>query len=120
MIKTISFELSKRLTEYLDNIETEYWIWQVWWVCKKWELEYLNDWYNAEECGYKTLTISEALDFLPKRIWNYHLQLNLYWDICEIKYISAGYSLHSIEVETLLEAIENILEYLLDTNMLTK
>jgi hypothetical protein len=117
-MQTINLELSKRLSEggYLDNINTEYYLDSRYWTI----LDRDQRQYIEQEYWLKTLTLEEAIEFLPKRIWNYHLQLNLYWDISDIRYVSAGYSLYGIEIETLLLAIENMLVYLLDSNLLTK
>jgi len=124
-MKTINFELSKRLTEwwYLDNIETEYC-----YSSYKWENDFiLLEWYkyntiNEDWDEYdmiKTLTISEALDFLPNNIyWCKNLQMGkqearyTYWDEDDWAIYFYG--------ETLLEAIEKLITHLLDNNLLTK
>jgi len=127
MTKTLNFELSKRLTEwwYLDNIETEYhytvcWLWK---KIKSWKLEYTED--------IKTLTLEEAIDFLPEYICEdcYELIIkkkeifyinrfkpnNCYEVITMDRYLPARF-----KWETLFEAIEKMIEYLLNNNLLTK
>ena len=143
-MKTINFELSKRLTEwgYLDNIETEYYINYNNSIFTK---EYINEnlmcrrieilssikWSYINEDVFKTLTLEEALDFLPN-IKDYDLELrkrevayraldkeiiiNEWWR--NIQY----YNLKTLKYcnwKTLLEAIEKMIEYLLNNNLLT-
>ena len=126
MIKTINLELSKRLNELwlLDNIETEYfWVKTVHgeWIIVYWDGE---EPISVEEV--KTLTLEEAIEFLPEwlfirddfkylltiqrtntkkwRVIYEHInQIDIFWDQVE---------------DTLLEAIEKMIEYLLDNNLL--
>ena len=116
MIKTINFELSKRLTEwgYLDNIETEY---------------EMNDYWKIViwESDYKTLTLEEAIEVLPNNFsldnyW-YHLQMGkkYIWYFKNVTYcLNSKNPIQEFTWNTLLEAIEKMLEYLLDNNLLTK
>jgi len=111
-MKTLNFKLSKRLNEawILDDIETE---------------ETIFVWWKAWEDFIKTLTLEEAIDFLPKTIqdWDlYWLQINWqsnweYW----IRYNNYAIRqfIHVQHWKTLLESIEKMLEYLLDNNLLT-
>ena len=126
MTKYINFELSKKLNDLglLDNIETKYWIWQVWWVCTKLELEYLNPWYKANECWYKTLTLKEAIMFLPKTYsdnedywykliitYNNNNWIVMYWDIEEHTWVFQSWA-------SLIEVIEKMIIFLLDNKLL--
>lgn len=124
-MKTLNFELSKRLNDLwlLDNIETEYWI------------EYDNENQNNDITYYlpfnkniicKTLTLEEAIEFLPNSIlykenkyYCLNIFRNLHWEYL-LDYSFSGIVLHSEEEEILLEAVEKMLEYLLNNNLLTK
>lgn len=143
-MKTINFKLSKRLNDLglLDEVETEYCffseVWkydsfQIWESNKITEGEFYDIWeslvsYCKVAEKYKTLTLSEAIEFLPN-IENYYLEIkkigNIYWikyeDKTIINLVHSFISLSSIRSgETLLLAIEKMLEYLLDNNLLFK
>lgn len=129
-MKTISFELAKRLNEkwLLDNIETEYIFY--WWNPD--ELNTTISWYKKqniyEKCLWdiKTLTFDEAIEFLPKKISFEDYDLFLFLDFFEKKLFYWLYSdLDEYNIsfkykESLLEAIEEMLKFLLDNNLLTK
>jgi len=135
-MKTITLELSKRLAPYLEDVDTEYWL----------EI-YTSDWEDINEAPedfwnlypiwntradtsvsykqIKTLTLEEAIEFLPKKhpkYKEYYLRMMLYdktWDVeywmcepCETMWGACW--------KTLLEAIEKMLEYLLDNDLLWK
>ena len=124
-MKTINFELSKILTKLwlLDNIETEYfysanWLYQNW---RWWNRDGVEYWwikyklYDNEKI--KTLTLEEAIEFLKQytKEQNFKIETNdymnlwsIYWQITPI-----------FREKTLLEAIEKLLEFLLDNNLLT-
>ena len=126
-MKTINFELSKRLNDLwlLDNIETEY-IYREsinpeLYICST---VFITDWilYDTDMSynDYKTLTLEEAIEFL-KQFWelkiiltNYRCNIYLIWNKL-IKWEN----IH-ISTDTNLEAIEKMLEYLLNNNLLTK
>ena len=127
MNKVLKFELSKRLNYLwlLDNIETEYWFTETW---------KFFPW----ECIYKTLTLEEAIEFLIKQkitfidiimpITNGHyhtinsIRYFNNWKLWEI--FTRGdedwYTDVEIYWKTFIEAIEKMLDYLLDNNLLTK
>lgn len=125
-MKTINFELSKRLNDLwlLDNIETQC-IYFRHKYFKKWEY-ILEDFiwniiYDKKNCEdkIKTLTLEEAIEFL----WDkYFMQISWWWFNKNIYNICIIIKTNNIqwEWETLLEAIEKIIEYLLDNNLLTK
>jgi len=120
-MKTINFELSKRLSDLwlLDNIETEY-LYQLlpntkndWWKKEK----LVNNW-NWKWRIYKTLTLEEAIEFLSK--YNYEFSI-----IFKKNKISKKYEYHIKDMEwniwineNLFLAIEEWIEYLLDNNLL--
>ena len=137
-MKTINFELSKRLSEwwYLDNLNTEKafyfqedkeswvffieWNWLYIWNYKN-TIKFKNvDWEPIEwdKLITKTLTLEEAIELLPsgtriimdiqsdwtkQYIWN-----NIEWLFNNLYF----------QYNTLIELIENMLEYLLDNNLL--
>jgi hypothetical protein len=127
MTKVISLELAKRLAPYLENIETEYF------YDNNWEA-YIYDKYNKYKLYIKTLTLEEAIEFLPKQIkvkeyYNsteysikkWYLQIE-FIEKYMIFYINNKNISESITKafywKTLLEAIQQILTYLLDNNLL--
>jgi len=135
-MKTISLELSKKLNEwwYLEGVETEY----NWCFNDNWEYFIANS--NKIE-WIKTLTLEEAIEFLPRT----HTSLKNDFRV-ELEWYISLYRLHIFTVgiwnqkwavdyidsvwkrlwiwqklwETLLEAIEAMIEYLLDNNLLWK
>lgn len=121
-MNTINFELSKRLNEwwYLDNIETKYWYRDNWILLEYWIYRILNDW---EWVYYKTLTLEEVLEFLPKEFKNDKLTFFLnFWPMNNIWYCQYEdwflWKLYWETWQTFLEAIEKMLEFLLDNNLL--
>ena len=129
-MKTLSLETSKRLRLLLDNIETEYSYYQVYidrWDCPDWPLttediftknEFIN---RQKELSLificKTLTLWEAIEFLPERIiWNRCLEMTKN----RISYIENYYDMEypDFKWKTLLEAIEKMIIYLLDNDLL--
>ena len=114
-MKTISLELSKKLAPYLDGVKTEY----NWCFDDSWEYFITNS--NKIE-WIKTLTLEEAIEFLP---WYLYLPslfkdklflLITKWDGYYIEYWDYIFK----EWKTLLEAVEKMIEYLLDNNLLWK
>lgn len=125
-MKKINFNLAKRLNELglLDNINTEYAYNKSWWL---WDPFY------KKRYIYKTLTTEEALEFLPDNIvWIYWALFNLvidknkdwylidyknnkhwYWYIKWWKYFE-----NNNTRLTLIEAIEQMIEFLIDNNLL--
>lgn len=136
-MKTINLELSKRLHEWgwLDGIETEH----CWSIDNKqtWYQKYSDALHGQENwiCNYdfifKALTLEEAIGLLPTEVW--YLQYKLYitkhkelnrfitWEyqIYYFYWIDSE-TLKSVFWETLLEAIEKMLTYLLDNDLLWK
>ena len=118
-MKTINFELSKRLNELglLDDIDTEYYI------------DEENTIYSNSCIGYedayivKTLSLEEALEFLKNEIWiacdfsirNVH---NMWWKL-EWCFEEPEPNIF-IKWKTLLEAVEKMIEFLLDNNLIWK
>lgn len=105
-MKTINFELSKRLNELwlLNNIETEYKLWEYW--------VFVITWFEPIVWPklYKTLTLEEAIEFLPNWIsmqkdwWDYiYYYVDYIWNFVSSNHI---------------EAIEKMIEYLLDNKLL--
>ncbi len=133
--KTISLELSKRLTEkgLLDDIDTEYfyWNWKESWYSlrKKWEARNIH--FIKNEWDYKSMNLEEVLDFLPVRIkinwevWHLDIFKRFSWKKIKVHMYYIDYSSWHFRKEnkyitdtTLLGAIEKMLEYLLDNWLL--
>ena len=136
IMKTISLELSKKLAPYLEWVETEYGYrtknhldmeWNITW---KYRTDIVKNWYQFQALDIKnnmytkTLTLEEAIEFLPNYIqtkydwqcwWEInHCNTNFY----EIRYTNWGDWYNLTMWNTLLEAIEKILEYLLTEKLL--
>lgn len=122
-MKTINFELSKRLNELLllDDIETENWYfnWDLNWLFKN---KFIPDKSHWEVI--KTLTLEEALEFLPliiifKEKISEQIQIRKNSDNnWTIRYYSFDELILWTKWKTLLEAIEKMITYLLDNNLL--
>lgn len=118
-MKTISFELSKRLNDewLLDNIGTMYSYNKSWWL---WDSFYRRRYI------YKTLTLEEAIETLFAWTSIYFRWWRWNWTRWSIDIYSDSIISHLLEDEpefeweTLLEAVEKMLEYLLNNNLLTK
>lgn len=123
MKKCINFELSKKLNELwlLDNIDTEYWYWHSWAIFTMYQLE-TSTRERAKDVWIKTLTLEEAIEFLPKHInlWEWLAPLNYNFYYKTIQYIWPRYIYFTNSWKTLLEAIENLILDLLENNLLTK
>ena len=110
-METINFELSKKLNDlwFLDNIDTKYHLtvsW-LWFRVKQWKPEYKED--------IKTLTLEEVIEFLPPytKLWK-----DSHWEyFIDNKNIPLSY-MNNLFWKTPLEAIESMLEYLLENNLL--
>ena len=114
-METINFELSKKLNELglLDDIDTEYYHNKLWMtVIDKYDRKG-----KEKEWHIKTLTLEEAIELLPDciEITKHNNDKDKYL----IDYNSDDYN-ESFYWKTLLEAIENVLEFLLDNNLLWK
>lgn len=115
-MKTINFELSKRLNEkwLLDNIETEYIYADIWLKLEK----NLN---NELENTIKTLTFEEVIEFLIDKWFSIK-----FWKNYKFQSQGVRFEIYLKKIDkyshwdTLIEAIEKILEYLLDNNLLNK
>jgi len=112
-MKTISLELSKKLAPYLEWVETEYI-----WVHIQWcdSIIKSDNWLDEYKYICKTLTLEEAIEFL----WNINIRWEQLWIYKKsnwnwIIYYWFG---NVYEWETLLEAVEKMLEYLLTENLL--
>ncbi len=127
-MKTINLELSKRLAHYLKNVDTEFAIFDK----KEWKLKQ-TIWYikTNKYTSYKTLTLEEAIEFLPNEYpWkfkdavNYRLRIERNWEWdkwkCSYDRCEPCEDACRFEWKTLLEAIEKMLEYLLDNELLWK
>lgn len=119
MTKTISFELSKRLNELwlLDDIETEYIYWyNLYWEWDVYELV-LSKEYPFTKVDYKTLTLEEAIEFLPF-IEKSALEIKKHQKYYSIWYPLISKKINFIHWNTLIVTIERLIEYLLDNNLL--
>ena len=115
-MKTLSPEASKKLQDKMPK-ETKYWYMEnIFWDYVLWDE--INMWtFNPKWNKYKTLTLSECFDLLWKAC-------------CYIEYIYPNWWLWNIRAEmlqdedfkweTLLQAVEKMLLYLHDNNLLEK
>ena len=119
-MKTINFELSKKLYEkwLLKFKQYEYSRffrvddeWNSLAVCKNSYNEFLEEYKE-----YPTMALEEAIKFLPREILWWELQMN---KTCIWYEWAKTIWLLKFCWKTLLEAIEKMLEYLLDNNLLT-
>jgi len=128
-MKTISLKLSVLINEkwVLDNIETEYYF------RPNWDIDYLVNWYDikTDHPNYKimkTLTLEEAIDLLPEEVWylkyrlhiTKHMKINKYilWKYQVKYYYWIDRTLKRVFWNTLLEAIESMILFLLNKNLL--
>ncbi len=144
-MKTINQKLSEKLDPYLTDVDTEYIITDYWTIYASYEVSIVNTedkncamywkgkpyWRFTEDVHpicvsankhyeeiFKTLTLEEAIEFVP-----YQLQYNQdTWTFTLEKRnwrYEAWYS-ELLDWKTPLEAIEKMLTYLLDNNLLPK
>jgi len=136
MTKTISLELSKRLIPFLKGVETEYAyvdrseeyfieasdedkkhkIFKNIFVLEKVDWEYWE---------FKTLTLEEAIEFLTDNMWKTSIETLKVWQYTDDKHYRVScnkyeWIIYNWDWKTLLQAIEKMLECLLDNNLLPK
>ncbi len=116
-METINLELSKRLTPYLEEVETEY----VWYDTIEWEDIFLErKWLYWRDYIYcKTLTLEEAIEFIIKKwfiIWFEE------WNIMLLNWVASNELAITEEFyhKDNINWVEKILEYLIDNNLLWK
>lgn len=133
----ISFELAKKIQLYLSNFETEYKVSDDWIIYSEEEIEeWLTQGIDYLFWAIKTLTFEEALNFLPRtNIWITRLDLIVDTEIFRltmytidianekwaIDYISSVWTrlwIWQKTWRTQIEAVENMINYLLDNNLL--
>lgn len=140
-----NLQLLKKLEPLLENMDVEFIAcidWEDNWQCS-WHTTRIvksdtknietYDWWDMCQSGtdfYKTLTLEEAIEFLPKKINNYYFvswkNEDWYWcnylekDEDELFILDNSLLVHIFGKKTLLEAIEKMLEYLLNNKLLTK
>jgi len=125
MTKVIEdLELLKKLAPYLEDVETEYYIDVNWNILN---IHWPED--LTKDIWIKTLTLEEAIEtVLPKYIFTDKKE-NLtirswisenieYWNIGYFNIVTNETSLKEVKWETLLQAIQKMLEYLIDNNLL--
>lgn len=143
-MKTIDFELSKKLNDLwlLDNIDTEYVYHKIIKWIDEWKyviiINHELEWKTKTDI--KTLTIEEAIEFLPRTIsvdkdyfWKapigrIHIlwhkdtkEWSVWYTIIESQLlVLENWDVVDIEWQTLLEAIENLLYFLLENWLLNK
>ncbi len=119
-MKTINPELSKRLAPYLEDVETDHVLMEnVFWDYVLWDE--ISMWtFNPKWDKYKTLTLEEAIDFMPRDILNWELMFSKYSCRYENALLDWNPWLLMFNWKTLLQAIEKMLEYLLDQWLLWK
>jgi len=119
-MKTLNLELSKKLAPYLEEVETEY----------NWCFDYNWKYYiaNSNKIEWiKTLTLEEAIEFLPKRYKPLYEKDKYY--VCKMVILDTWYCFEICDEftwkidktfcwKTLLEAIEKMIEHLIDNNFL--
>ena len=111
-IKTINIELSKKLEPYLENIETEY-RYRIYKYSKTGKTVGLVK--NKLPWDIKTLKIEEAIEFILSsltdedslQLWNNYICVFIKWEL-----------VLNLSNLSLLQAMEKILEYLFDNNLL--
>lgn len=101
-----NIELLKKLAPYLEDMETEYVVHKM-----SWEIILYDSCWVCDESYLKLLTLEEAIELLP---YNNCITKIWYW------YRVEDMSAHEELWKTLLEAIEKMLEYLLDNDLLWK
>lgn len=115
-MRTISFETSKRIAPYLDkeriyesywdsgarqDLKNEFWFWL------------------TEDWQYPALNLEEALEFLPKEIWFGYLEIYYLYDEYNVWYEETwDDDIKNMTWETLLEAIDKMINHLLDNNLI--
>lgn len=114
-----NIELLKKLQPYIG--ESEYWLYK-WEVYEQYELEMMWDNiidFNYREKGLKTLTLEEAIELLPKTMYMYIYNLSWYsvsvGSLCKTIFDDVKF-----KWETLLQAIESMIFYLLENELLWK
>ena len=127
--------LLKKLEPYITQ-DTEYI------CCVDWEDNYEYSWHTTrivksdtenieiynwwDKCQswtdfYKTLTTEEAIELLPKYIDNQKLMFEAMWSWWVIRYLTYSIDVANLNKEawkTLLEAIEKMLNYLINNNLM--
>jgi len=141
-MKTINLELSKRLAPYLEGVETEYFYQEYKRYVWDGEVKNWNDWIlcNRENATFyehqdiKTLTLEWAILLLPATLseWSNHYEMTIKRGTAWINNYIVSYvyvfDKHKKNLcnkycewnESLLVAIEKMLTYLLENNLLTK
>lgn len=121
MTKVISLEASKQLEEYMPEEVTYYYDIHMEDITENPNHKDLDEWYY-----YKTLTLEEAIDMFPSwfqykwdkcYIWIARLDL---WYITQIRDSTNKWNWKTITWKTLLEAVEKMLLFLLENNLLNK
>lgn len=123
-MKTLTLETSKRLQEawIFKEIKTEY-------IYNEWGAIEENIWNDIEILEYrciKTLTLEEAIELLPSYLddryyWLLIRKTNTKREKYVVQYVNqfTNDSLVSeVSSETLLQSVENMINYLLDNNLL--
>ena len=124
MTKVIKQDLAERLQPFLKDVECEL----VWRKESRWD----SFWWDLRDNGFMTWDIKapnleEAIEFLPKEFINERGGYNLSIKYCnrdDFKYMvgyektGGTYHFRTPTWNTLLEAIEKLLEYLLDNDLL--
>lgn len=106
-MKTINYELAKKLYGAGVVIESEFEVWESWKLFKRTGIKY--DW------AYPTLTIEEAIEFLLTfSSLSFRKWLYLYSIVCWENFVN------EFSTSTLLEWIEATLEYLFDNGYIWK
>jgi len=123
MTKTLSLEVSKRLRVHLESVECEY----VWcYIVDEWQYVIVTD-FILNELDIKTLNLEEAIKFLPyiHKGYNDTFFLRIERSYIDSKKWMVSYSscepcddIKSVEWNTLLEAVEAMIVYLLDNDLL--
>lgn len=119
-----NIELLKKLQPYLEYVETEYWFVLVNKEVDNYKLERTDRYvFPNKNIDLKTLTLEEAIELLPEELyikWIQHIFTVTKWDwFYWVNYDEDGFwAFETIQEKTLLEAIEKMLEYLIDNDLL--
>ena len=136
-MKTINLELSKRLSPYLENVETEnsyiqsnkkkyYYIWELKELYTLWKINWNNPitmrMYKIKNRKiYKTFTLEEAIEFIKTtKDWiSLNIAYSTMWNVWCVSYNTWMDLFAYIQKDiSLLEAIEAMILYLLNNDLL--
>ena len=128
-MKTLKLSTAKRLQEHLKDVEVEYYyataVWKSAILVQSTTHRRMVNRKLVKTCFYKTLTLEEAIDFLPRFVNWWYLTLTCiwkskkkWWVIFYKDYRTNLLTVKDIFWETPLIAIEKAINGLLDNNLI--